>query len=146
MSAAKILTVAVVCLGLGISGTHGVALCFGSDGSLSIEAALDGACAGARTSCCSEREPLSEQAASTMRGVDESGSCRDVVIGQDGANAPLPSATSVKRLMERPGNTEGPVPAQTSIEDLSATSPSGGECQATRGQRPPPIRTTVLRL
>lgn len=146
MNAAKIFTVAVVCLGLGISGAHGVALCFGSDGSLSLEAALDGACVGAQTSGCGERDSVAGPPGSSLRGVDDGGSCRDVVIGQDGVNAPPPSAASAKRLIERPGSSAGPTPAEISIEDFSPPSRRGEACQAATGQRPPPSRTTVLLL
>ena len=146
MNAAKILTVAVVCLRLGVSGAHGVALCFGSDGSLFIEAALDGACVGAQTSCCGERVPVTGQTGSSLYATGEGESCRDVVIGRDGANAPLPSAASGKRLVERPGSSVEPTPADASIENFNQASRGGGACQAETGQRPPLIRTAVLRL
>ena len=146
MNAAKILTVAVVCLGLGISGAHGVALCFGSDGSLFIEAALGGACVGAQTSCYGERVPVSGQTGSSLHAIDEGESCRDVVIGRDGVNGPLPSAASAKRLVERPGSSVEPTPADVSIEDFNQASRGGGACRAETGQRPPLIRTAVLRL
>ena len=146
MNVAKILTVAVVCLGLGISGAHGVALCFGSDGSLFIEAAVDGACVGAQTNCCADRVPLSGQPGSSLRVIDHGGSCRDVVIGRDGVSAPLPSSRTSKRPIARFERSGGQTSSETPIDDLGSKLRRGGTCQAAIGQRPPPIRTTVLRL
>lgn len=149
MNAAKVFTVTMVCLGLGIPGAHGVALCFGSDGSLSLEAALNGPCVGAAASCCSGRSPLPVPGAeppTSLRRTEHGSTCRDVVLGQHGIIVPLPSGSSAKRLIDETPSGAGQTAIAASLEDDDPSSRAGRVSPAATHLRPPPVRAAVLRL
>lgn len=140
--------VLLACVGLILPSAHGLALCIGCDGSVTLEAVVDGACAGAqaesccsRTSCEGESEADSDQSAFDSH--DQHGECQDAILGRD---ATPPSETfSGKRPISRSGSD---VVAAGSTTDLTAQlATNAGAISRDRGMPPPPfLNTVVLRL
>ena len=130
MQAVKAVVIILICLGLVVPSAHGLALCVGCDGSVALEIAIDGACAGARSAACCGRAPCGEDALQHRLVVEAHAvhdGCRDTLLGRDAAHPP--NTLSAKRLVPRPGS-DGEVAAE------STTAPVVRQGTATRGTGP----------
>jgi len=144
MRLVRIIAIALVCLGLGIPSAHGIALCLDSDGGFTVEAAVDGACVGARTTCCDAGVGSTAETGMEAPAADQGGSCRDVVLSSD-VGLPLPAKTKARRFDPETDST------QLIVEDAPA--PGCLFCNSERltapvlpVRRPPPRNTVVLQL
>ena len=141
----RILTLVVICAGLSVPGTHGIALCFESDGTVDVEAAVEGACVGASASCCDElpgdRPPLGFQA----REHDHCGDCRDVVLNSGGAGTPLPPAR-IAGGSAPSAECDAVLPAASGAYDDHCFARRRSTPPPETSHRAPPADTVVLRL
>ena len=144
MRAAKVITAAFLCLGLAVPSAHGLVLCVDDDGGLAVEAAVDGACAGARPrtddrSADSARPGLQANSASCCGG------CIDVALGS-GETVPPISSDSSQRLIKFFGGAAVAIATQSPSD--GALSAGRTECVApsVTAHGPPLCGTEVLRL
>lgn len=145
MNAVRMTFIALVCLGLGLPSAHGIALCVDSEGSFTLEAVLNGACAGAQDSRCGSGEEPHGEMGLRSNAVDHCGSCRDVVFSRDGHGPPLPKNPSAQRPSRDDGGAssivaEGPLSDQVDcclVRQVVTGLPV---------HRPPPRSTVVLQL
>jgi hypothetical protein len=144
----RVAVILLACVGLLAPSTHGIALCIGCDGRVTLEAAVDGACAGAqpegccrRTSCEGESESDSHQHA--IGSSDQHGECQDALLGRDAA--PPSETFSAKRPVSRSGQDAVTADPATDLGARPATDAGATSCD--RGMPPPSfLRTVVLRL
>ena len=144
MKPVKIIAIALVCLGLGIPSAHGIALCMDSDGGFTVEAAVNGACAGALTTCCDAGAGSTQGVGLQAPAADHGGSCRDIVLNS-GVGLPLPANPKARR--------SGPDTGATQLMAEDAPSSDCLFCSSERFvapvlpvRRPPPRNTVVLQL
>lgn len=145
MSVLKLLATIAICVGLVLPSAHSVALCLDSEGNLTLEAAVNGACAGSDSRCCEDDEPRGEESTSDSCYGDHCGSCRDVVIVGAGTDSPIPA-------YERARHASQPIAGTPFVieEGLSTgPAPDGRTRHALvfcTAERSPPCCTSVLRL
>ncbi len=143
----RIAVILLTCIGLAVPGAHGIALCIGCDGSVVLENAIDGACAGSQSRSCCARTSCEEDSATPQGGIKanvQHGSCHDVLLGRDAA--PPSGKLSVKRRPSR--SDSGAIvdvdPAAGLIEQPNAEMRSA--CSHQGAPVPPFLSTVVLRL
>jgi hypothetical protein len=145
MSSLRFLATIAVCIGLVLPSAHSVALCLDREGNVSLEAAVNGACAGLDSRCCDGDTSRGEEPALDSCYADHCGGCRDVVIG--GADIETPVPTHEKAPQSSRPSTDVALAAE---EELSTRSDQDGPpCQAFfthAAERSPPRTTSVLRL
>lgn len=140
----RLVVTALVCLGLGLPSAHGIALCIDSDGSVAVEAVVDGACVGSQEGCRGESTASTDELGPQARTHGHCDDCRDVVLSADELGPPLLKDSSAHRF-ERPVGTEF-TSCEQPHEDRDPVSAVGPASAPGPPHRAPPCSTTVLRL
>ena len=144
----RIAVILLACVGLVAPSAHGIALCIGFDGSVTLKAAVDGTCAGAqpegqlrRTSC--EEDPEADSHQHDIDPHDQHGECQDAMLGRDAA--PPSKTFSGKRPVPRPGSDA--VAAESTSGLAAQLAAEAREVSRNRGTLPSSfLNTVVLRL
>jgi hypothetical protein len=146
MQAVRAVATLLICLGLVVPSAHRLALCVGCDGSVALEIAIDGACAGALPGACCSQAMCMEESASHRTGIaarpDHEG-CHDVPLGRDAVSPSV--ALSAKRLVSRPGSDAVAMMQSPTTPVVRHVATAGG-VRPERGSPPPPFLTTVVLL
>ncbi len=137
-------------IGLVAPSAHGVALCIGCDGSVTLEAAVDGACAGAQSGGCCSRTSCEENSESdshqlAVDAYDQHGSCQDAILGRDAAPPSKTFSGKGKRLVSRSGSDA--VAAEFTTDQAARSATEAGVASRDCGILPSSfLNTVVLRL
>jgi hypothetical protein len=141
----RVALVLLACLGLVLPSAHWIALCIGCDGSIALEIAVDGTCAGAQhRSCCRtscEEKPAAHKQKAEARIANEC--CRDVLLGRHATPPTVPVST--KRLSPR-DDSDVAVAAQPAAGPITQAAAHASGMGSYRGMPPPPFLTTVVLL
>jgi hypothetical protein len=144
MNAARILTTVLICLGLGIPNAHGIALCVSGDGSLRLESAVNGACAGSQALHSGEERAQAGETGLRASAPDHCAGCRDVVLGS--RTGPLLPTDSKPRRLVRSGDDASSVAEEAPFTRCILRDSFVLETPTSDRSRPVPRSTEVLRL
>jgi hypothetical protein len=145
MSRIKLVATIAICIGLVLPSAHSIAVCVDGEGSFTLEAAVNGACAGSDSRCCEEETPAEHETAPDGCSADHCGSCRDIVVNGAGMGSPVPTCKAALRISQ-------PVTDSAFVveEEPSSGSATGDRTlpafRAQTAERSPPRSTAVLRL
>ena len=139
-----LLTVLLLGLGLALQGAHGIALCVDRDWDVTVEAAVDGACVGSRSSACCDADDDKGPAGHESHSCDRCGGCRDVLLSDGDIDTPLPTDHDARRLVSLAACT---LASTHDMLDSDVISTEGSSTALpTITPSPPPGGTAVLLL
>lgn len=144
MRSARLITAALLCLGLIVPSAYGVVLCMDVHGGLSLKLAVDGACGGAQQRPTDGRLLDATEAGLAAGAAASCGGCRDVALGVGGGASRAVTGSAAKRLERPSGNAI--IPAARSSRDCSLTESVSSVPGSTTAHGPHPSRTVVLQL
>lgn len=145
MSLLRLLSTFAICAGLLLPSAHSIAVCLDGEGNFTLEAAVNGACAGSGSHCREDEAQRGSENGIESYSAGHCGGCRDVVIGGAGVGSPIPTHEKARRTSQP--NTSTPSVVQEELSTGSTPGVRTRQAFLTRiAERSSPRTISVLRL